>query len=99
MTDFLYLTHPQVQVDPAVPVPLWGLSEVGRARTRAFAARFDLTGVARIVSSTEEKAKETAAILAAACGRPVELREAMGENDRSATGYLPEAEFQTMADG
>lgn len=98
MTDFLYLTHPQVQVDPAVPVPLWGLSEVGRARTRAFAARFDLPGVARIVSSTEEKAKETAAILAAARGLPVEVREAMGENDRSATGYLPEAEFQTMAD-
>ena len=27
-----YLTHPQVQIDPDVPVPQWGLSPVGRAR-------------------------------------------------------------------
>lgn len=24
-----YLTHPQVQIDPDVPVPQWGLSSVG----------------------------------------------------------------------
>ncbi|MDI4658499.1 histidine phosphatase family protein [Xanthobacter autotrophicus] len=99
MTDFLYLTHPQVLVDPAVPVPRWGLSEVGRARTRAFAACADLSPYRRIVSSTEEKAMETAALLADALGLPVEVREGMEENDRSATGYLPEAQFQQMADG
>ncbi|MET3353453.1 histidine phosphatase family protein [Xanthobacter autotrophicus] len=98
MTDFLYLTHPQVMVDPAVPVPRWGLSEVGRARTRAFAACTDLSPYRRIVSSTEVKAQETASLLAATLGVPVEVREGMEENDRSATGYLPEAQFQEMAD-
>lgn len=98
MTDFLYLTHPQVKVDPAVPMPLWGLSDAGRARTRAFPARHDLTPYRRIISSTEAKAKETAALLAAALGVAVEVRDGMGENDRSATGYLPEAEFQETAD-
>jgi hypothetical protein len=34
MTNLVrYLTYPQVQIDPAVPVPLWGLNEVGRGRT------------------------------------------------------------------
>lgn len=98
MTPFLYLTHPQVQVDPAMPVPDWGLSPVGRARTEAFTRHAGLATFRRIVSSTEEKAKEAAAILAAALGLTVEVREGLHENDRTATGYLPEAEFQAMAD-
>lgn len=98
MTPFLYLTHPQVQVDPAVPVPDWGLSPVGRARTEAFARHAGLAAFRRIVSSAEEKAKEAAAILAAALGLTVEVRQGLHENDRTATGYLPEAEFQAMAD-
>jgi len=98
VTAFLYLTHPQVAVDPAVPVPRWGLSPTGRARARAFAAQAGLAGFRRIVASSEQKAIETAAILADALGLAVEVRERMEENDRSATGYLPEAEFQAMAD-
>ncbi len=98
MTPFLYLTHPQVKVDPAVPVPQWGLSDVGRARTRAFAQDPALRAYGRIIASTEEKAKEAAALLAEALGLQVEVREGLHENDRSATGYRPEAEFQTLAD-
>lgn len=97
MTDFLYLTHPQVRVDPAVPVPRWGLSETGRERTRAFAGWAGLARYKRIVSSTEQKAIETAELLAAALGLHVEIAEGLEENDRSATGYLAEAEFQQMA--
>lgn len=85
-------------MDPAVPVPRWGLSEVGRARARAFAACADLSPYRRIVSSTEVKAQETAALLAEALGLAVEVARGMEENDRSATGYLPEVEFQQMAD-
>jgi len=33
---FLYLTHPQVIVDPTVAVSNWGLSDVGRARVDQF---------------------------------------------------------------
>ncbi|MGY3075407.1 hypothetical protein ACVWZZ_001778 [Bradyrhizobium sp. LM6.10] len=32
-----YLTHPQVQIDPAVPVPQWSLSLIGRTRTEGLA--------------------------------------------------------------
>lgn len=97
MTPFLYVSHPQVQVDPAVPVPDWGLSEQGRARAEAFAREPALMAYGRVVSSTEVKARETAAILAAALGLAVEVRPNLHENDRSATGYLPEAEFQQVA--
>ncbi|GGF76843.1 phosphoglycerate mutase [Azorhizobium oxalatiphilum] len=98
MTPFLYVSHPQVQVDPAVPVPDWGLSPLGRARAGALAGEPWLMVYGRVISSTEEKAKETAGILATALGLPVEVRDDLHENDRSATGYLPEAEFQQVAD-
>ncbi|MEW6254431.1 MAG: histidine phosphatase family protein [Pseudomonadota bacterium] len=97
MTPFLYLSHPQVKVDPAIPVPDWSLSETGRQRAEAFARRRTLRTFGRIVSSEEVKAKETAAILGAALGLGVEVRPQMHENDRSATGFLPEAEFQSVA--
>jgi broad specificity phosphatase PhoE len=84
----LYVTHPQVLIDPAVPVPDWGLSERGRARATREMRRF--------VASTERKAIETAEILAA--GRlPVETDHAMGENDRAATGFLPPDAFEDAA--
>lgn len=98
MTPFLYLSHPQVRVDPAIPVPDWSLSDVGRRRAEAFARRPGLEAYGRVISSTEVKALETAAIIGAALGLAVEVRADMHENDRSATGFLPEAEFQAVAD-
>jgi broad specificity phosphatase PhoE len=98
MTCVRYLTHPQVQVDPQVPVPRWGLSAEGRARAAALAQAGWLAGTTQIVSSGETKALETAAIVAAALGVAVETREAMHENDRAATGFLPPPEFEAVAD-
>lgn len=93
-----YLTHPQVQIDPDVPVPQWGLSAIGRARTEALANANWLANTAQIVSSAERKAIETAEIIAAKLGIMIEIREAMHENDRSATGFLKPAEFEQVAD-
>jgi broad specificity phosphatase PhoE len=92
-----YLTHPQVQIDPAIPVPSWGLSEVGRARTQAIAGTGRLSGTTQIISSAERKAIETAEIIAAKLNLDVEVREAMHENDRSATGFLVPDEFEAVA--
>ena len=94
----LYLTHPQVRIDPATPVPLWGLSGEGRARAAALSAQGWLRHFGRIVSSEEVKARETAQVLADALGRPVEVRPGLHENDRSGTGYLPRGEFEAVAD-
>lgn len=92
-----YLTHPQVEMDPAVPVPDWGLSAVGQARVSALVEAGWLAGTTAVVSSGERKAMETAAPIAAGLGVELEIREAMHENDRSATGYLPPPEFEATA--
>lgn len=54
--------------------------------------------ITRIVSSTENKAMETAAHFAEAKSLPLTALPALHENDRSATGFLPPEEFETVAD-
>ena len=85
----VYITHPQVRIDANVPVPEWGLSDVGRARAEAAAAQPWAKALKRIVSSDEAKAIELAEILGRAAGVKVEIAEDAHENDRSATGFLP----------
>lgn len=94
-----YLTHPQVLIDPALDVRHWSLNAVGRARVAALAAGIGaLRGTRRVITSGETKARDTATPLAAALGVEPEIRPAMHENDRSATGFLPPAEFEQVAD-
>ena len=93
-----YLTHPEVVIDPHVPVPQWPLSEKGVARMRASLAQPWVPGIRAIYCSTEQKAIDGAAILAEHLGLTFKTIEALGENDRSATGYLPSAEFNAVAD-
>jgi broad specificity phosphatase PhoE len=92
----VYITHPQVQIDPAVPVPDWGLSERGRDRARLAATAGWAGQIGRFAASTERKAIETAEILSAG-HLPIETDHAMGENDRSATGFLPPDAFEDAA--
>lgn len=94
----LYLSHPEVLQDPHVAVPQWGLSPIGRERAEALAARRVVPTDAMIFTSTERKARELAEILARDGGNTIIAEDEMGENDRSATGYLAPAEFEAMAD-
>lgn len=48
--------------------------------------------------SAERKARNGADMLAEHLGLPVVELAELGENDRSATGYLPRAEFEAVAD-
>ena len=94
----LYITHPQVKIDPMIPVPDWGLSDRGAERAREASRLPWARALRRIVSSAETKAIETARILAETSGAAIEIIEAMHENDRSATGFLPPPEFEKAAD-
>jgi broad specificity phosphatase PhoE len=93
-----YVTHPDVVVDPAVPVPQWGLSDRGRARAVALLDQPWIGATTRIVSSGETKARQTAAVIGDHLGLDVEVRDATGELDRSVPGFLPPDEFEVVAD-
>lgn len=93
-----FITHPEVTIDPAIPVPDWSLSPRGIARMRAALAEPWVATIGAVFCSHERKARDAAAILAAHLGLPVQQDAGLGENDRSATGYLEKAAFEQMAD-
>jgi broad specificity phosphatase PhoE len=93
-----FITHPDVAIDPAIPVPDWPLSGRGRMQMKAFADRVRLHHLTTIISSAERKARDGAAILGAAYGLSPIVIAGLGENDRSATGYLPREQFEALAD-
>jgi broad specificity phosphatase PhoE len=98
MTAHLYLSHPEVTIDPAIPVPEWSLSAIGRQRLFVETRKAWWRRFGRIVSSTETKAVESARLIGQAIGITPEVGADMHENDRSATGYLPKEEFEQVAD-
>lgn len=89
----IFMTHANVVIDPDVPVPDWGLSAEGKRRHAAFATDPLLADVAVIFASEERKAFEAADLIAEPLNLPVHRKAELGENDRSATGYLPPEEF------
>lgn len=94
----LFITHADVLIDPDVPVDRWPLNDRGRARHAVFSAGDAVSGVTAVYASAEQKAQDGAQILADARGLTVQTVEALHENDRTATGYLPKIEFEAMAD-
>ncbi|MBB3938174.1 histidine phosphatase family protein [Aureimonas phyllosphaerae] len=98
MASLLFVTHPEVVVDPAVPIERWQLSHKGIERIRAFSRSSVCADVRTVWASGETKAIEAAGILAGALGLGIQVSKDLGENDRSATGFLPPAEFEAVAD-
>ncbi|MDX5349816.1 MAG: phosphoglycerate mutase family protein [Paracoccaceae bacterium] len=94
----VFVTHAQVEIDPQRPVPDWPLSALGRSRHEAFSSHAVLTGVASVYCSDERKARDGADIHAAHLGLRPTIVTSLGENDRTATGYLPPPAFEAMAD-
>jgi len=98
MRSVYFITHPEVMVDANVPVPDWSLSEQGLERMRLLLNQSWVSDITSIYCSTEKKAVDGANVLAGHLALPMTQVEALGENDRSATGYLPSAEFEMIAD-
>ena len=93
-----FATHPQVRISPDIPVPWWGLNDLGRSRAAVLATQPWIARTTRLISSDETKALETAAVVAAATGLAIEIRRDLHENDRSSTGYVPHDRFEQVAD-
>jgi broad specificity phosphatase PhoE len=98
MPTVFFITHPDVLIDPETPVLDWHLNERGIERMHAMPAQPWLGGVKAVACSSERKARDGAAILAGHLGLTPVIHAGLGENDRSATGYLPKPEFEAVVD-
>jgi broad specificity phosphatase PhoE len=95
---FYLISHPNVVISRDVPMPRWPLSELGKQRMRAGLRQPWVREVTSVYCSTEQKAIDGAEILAGHLGIGLEKVPELGENDRSATGFLPPEEFERVAD-
>lgn len=96
--DILFITHANVVISSDIPVPDWPLSARGRARHRAHAETLAPDPPKALWVSTERKAQDAAGIYAERLKLSALADAELGENDRSATGYLSEAAFQSAVD-
>ncbi len=93
MASLIFITHPEVVINPDQPIPEWPLNATGRARMERFAGLLADRDVCAVHASTERKAMDGAAIVAQRRGLPCRTHEDLGENDRSSTGYIAPPEF------
>lgn len=98
MSRLIFLTHPEVVIDPQVPVPAWPLSATGRWRMSQFVERLRAWDLSAVYSSDERKALDGGEIVADALGVPHRVDPELGENDRSSTGYVPPPRFWEIVD-
>lgn len=93
MGRLILVKHSLPVIDPDTPGSAWRLGPEGRRRCVLLAkllARLDPTVV---VASTEPKAAETAALLAADLDLDVSYDHRLREHDREAAGWLDQADF------
>ncbi|MFC1456157.1 histidine phosphatase family protein [Microvirga arabica] len=93
MASLIFLTHPDVVIDPDQPITEWPLNPIGRARMERFVDLVADRNVKAVYASTERKARDGAAIVAERLGLPYATHEDLGENDRSSTGFIAPPEF------
>lgn len=93
----LYITHPEVILDPAIPSTRWQLSPQGRARADAFSRSRALAPVRLLIASAETKTMETAELLATS-GAELLTGHNFHENDRSSTGVVSAERLEALMD-
>ena len=97
MTDaaLILVRHARPRIDPDIPPSKWELCPDGRIAAAELAGKLAAFAPAAIVSSTEVKARETAAILAEELKLPLELDAGLGEHKRPSASFGSEEEFQS----
>lgn len=87
------IRHSQSRPQPSVAPSRWELTEIGRERCVALAARLQPFDLEKIYCSYERKAVETARLAGARLGIPFEIVENVYEHVRTGAPYLSQDAF------
>lgn len=94
MERLILVKHGRPVIAPGRPRSSWRLSAEGRAAARRLAARLDPLSPARLVSSAEPKAAETARILGEALGLSAAVDPDFGEHRADEGAFLAPEVFE-----
>lgn len=90
----ILVRHAAPEIAPDVPPQAWRLTDAGRTAARALAEQLVGLRPAAAVSSPEPKALETAEIIAARIGLPVEVDDGFAEHRRPALPFIGREDFE-----
>ena len=89
LSNLILVRHSVPEIDPDVPSFQWHLSDEGRKQCFQLAENLKVYTIKVIFTSPENKAQETAKILALQLGNvPVEVHEGLREHDRRNVGWV-----------
>lgn len=93
MCKLYFVTHSEVEIIRDTPIERWSLSEKGEERFRLFLSQPWLSSIDTIYCSGEQKAIDGAKIVSDHLNKKFNEVPAIGEFDRSSTGYQPKEMF------
>ncbi len=98
MTNLIYITHPAVEIKPAIPVEQWPISDVGRKQVSHLVKLLRWDQVDAIYSSQENKALVTAEAIFSKWHHLIHLPAKsgfpeLGEINRTSTGFLAKDDY------
>src|SRR6185436_3876632 len=93
MSKLILIKHAKPVVTPGLPPEEWPLGDEGRAQAAALAERVRAYAPTVVISSEEEKARETGAIVAKALGVPGSMSAGLREHERSTVPQMATKEF------
>ena len=94
MAHSFYLSHSEVIIEPEISPTQWSLSDLGRQRIKNAASRGTFDHITKVISSQEEKTRQAATIIAKYLGIGFVEEPLCNENERFATSFLSEQEFE-----
>lgn len=94
MPKLILIKHSLPDINPNQPASQWGLSAEGRRRSLALAHRLAAYYPAKVISSPERAALETAQRVAQKLGLAVHVNERLHAHRRAKTGFLPPDQFK-----
>ena len=94
MSSLILVKHSLPEIVPALPASRWELSPEGCRRCWTLAQRLAEYKPRIVASSLEPKASQTALLLGAWLGVPMELCAGLHEHQRASVEFTPQAQFE-----
>ena len=94
MSRLILIKHAMPLIDETKPPREWPISPEGRVASERLADKLAGLGVASVAASSEPKANDTGAVIAARLGVPMLTDAGLAEHHREAAPFLPRAEFE-----
>lgn len=94
MAKLIFVTHPEVKIDPNVPREQWELSEKGKEELQDLLQKDIWNNVRSIYTSKENKAHSVAEEIAKKFNLKVNQIEGLEEVNRTSTGFIDDEKYR-----